>query len=124
MITTTAATFGITDKDVEVKPAYAQREMSSVPPAEYTSSNPDDCRYWCYKGYLAEYTTVSLTTLASDASFDRTATTEQTATYSVLVLDQSARGEEIEISAEYANITKTVLKSDVTPTKETLPSTS
>ncbi|WP_405368837.1 MULTISPECIES: OmpA family protein [unclassified Nonlabens] len=123
-ISITPATFGKTTETVEVKPAYAQWEMSSVPPAECTSSNPDDCRYWCYKGYPAEYTTVSLTTLASDASFNRTPVAEQSGTYTVRVVDQPARVEEIEIPAEYANITKTVLKSDASTTENVVPSTS
>ncbi|AGC78132.1 OmpA family protein [Nonlabens dokdonensis] len=123
-ISVTPATFGKTTETIEVKPAYAQWEMSSVPPAECTSSNPDDCRYWCYKGYPAEFTTVSLTTLASDASFDRTPVPEQMGTYTVKVVDQPARVEEIEIPAEYANITKTVLKSDATTTEDVVPSTS
>ncbi|WP_124980546.1 OmpA family protein [Nonlabens xiamenensis] len=123
-ISITPATFGKSTETVEVKPAYAQWEMSSVPPAECTSSNPDDCRYWCYKGYPAEFTTVSVTTLANDASFERTPVPEQTATYTVRVIDEPARVEEIEVPAEYANITKTVLSADATTTEEIVPSTS
>ncbi|MEE2802403.1 MAG: OmpA family protein [Bacteroidota bacterium] len=118
------ASFGKSTETIEIKPAYAQWEMSSVPPAECTSSNPDDCRYWCYKGYPAEYQTVSVTTLTNDASFNRTAVPEQMGTYTVRVVDQPARVEEIEIPAEYANITKTILKSDASTTEETVPSTS
>lgn len=117
------AKFGKSTETIEVKPAYAQWEMSSLPPADCQSSNPDDCRYWCYKGYPAEYTTVSVTTLASDATFNRVAVPEVSGSYVVKVVDQPARVEEIEIPAEYATITRTVLKSDATTTEDIVPST-
>ncbi|GAK91610.1 hypothetical protein JCM19297_1561 [Nonlabens ulvanivorans] len=122
-ITISPASFGKSTETIEIKPAYAQWEMSSVPPAECTSSNPDDCRYWCYKGYPAEYTTVSVTTLANDASFNRVPVAEQSGTYTVRVVDQPARVEEIAIPEEYANITRTILKSDAATTESVVPST-
>lgn len=122
-ITISPASFGSSSETIEIKPAYAMWEMSSVPPAECQSSNPDDCRYWCYKGYPAEYTTVSFTTLTNDASFNRLPVPEVAGTYTVRVVDQPARVEEIEIPAEYANITRTVLKSDAATQEEVVPAT-
>ena len=64
------ATFRSDSETIEIKPAYAQWELGAPAP-DCASSNPDDCRYWCYKGYPAEYTTVPVTRLAVDASADR-----------------------------------------------------
>ena len=49
---------------IEVKPKTARWEMSDTPAADCASSDPNDCRYWCYKGIPAEYTTVSVQRLA------------------------------------------------------------
>jgi outer membrane protein OmpA-like peptidoglycan-associated protein len=55
-----------------VKPETARWEMSDTPAAECASSDPNDCRYWCYKAIPAEFTTVTVQKLAADASFVRT----------------------------------------------------
>ncbi|MEL6811755.1 MAG: OmpA family protein [Bacteroidota bacterium] len=70
-IRTTPASFTTDYESIEVKPATARWEMSDTPAAECASSDPNDCRYWCYKGVPAEYTTVSVQRLAADASFAR-----------------------------------------------------
>ncbi|MEM7087680.1 MAG: OmpA family protein [Bacteroidota bacterium] len=70
-IRTTPASFTTDYESIEVKPATARWEMSDTPAAECESSNPDDCRYWCYKGVPAEFTTVSVQLLSSDASYAR-----------------------------------------------------
>jgi outer membrane protein OmpA-like peptidoglycan-associated protein len=66
------ASFGSDFQTIEVKPATARWEMSDTPAADCQSSDPNDCRYWCYKGVPAEFTTVSVQTLSNDASFLRT----------------------------------------------------
>ncbi len=71
-IRTTAASFSPDAETIEVKPKTARWEMSDTPAADCASSDPNDCRYWCYKGIPAEYTTVSLQRLAADASYVRT----------------------------------------------------
>jgi len=68
----TPASFSSDFESIEIKPASARWEMSDTPAAECASSDPNDCRYWCYKGVPAEYTTVSVQRLSNDASFVRT----------------------------------------------------
>jgi outer membrane protein OmpA-like peptidoglycan-associated protein len=46
--------------------------MSDTPAADCQSSDPNDCRYWCYKAVPAQNITINTTELASDASFIRT----------------------------------------------------
>lgn len=116
----TPASFSNDAETLEIKPAYAQWELGTAAP-DCASANPDDCRYWCYKGYPAEYQTVSVQRLANDASANRTPIAEKGATYTQRVVTAPARVEEQEIPAEYANITKTVLVKDAEVIEETVP---
>ena len=116
----TPASFGSGSETVEVKAAYAQWELGAPAP-DCASSNPNDCRYWCYKGYPAEYSTISVRTLANDASVNRTPIASQEATYTKQVVATPARVEEVEIPAEYKTITKTVLDTDAATTEELIP---
>lgn len=116
------ATFGTDSETIETKPAYAVWELGAPAP-DCASSNPDDCRYWCYKGYPAEYSTVSFQTLASDARVESTPGSSANGTYTVQVVDQPARVEEVAIPAEYGSITKTVLVKEASTTEETVPAT-
>lgn len=114
------ATFSSDAETVEIKPAYAQWELGAPAP-DCDSGNPDDCRYWCYKGYPAEYTTVPVTRLAADASTNRSPILEKSASYTKRVVVEPARVVEEEIPAEYANITKTVMVKDAQVVEETIP---
>jgi len=114
------ATFTSDSETIEIKPAYAQWELGAPAP-DCASSNPDDCRYWCYKGYPAEFTTVPVTRLATDASADRSGIDEKPATYTKKIVIEPARVTEVEIPAEYANITKTVLVKDAEVIEEIIP---
>ncbi len=114
------ATFSNDSETIEVKPAYAQWELGSPAP-DCASSNPDDCRYWCYKGYPAEYTTVPVIRLANDASTNSSPIAPKDATYTKKVVIEPARVEEVEIPAEYANITKTVMVKDAQVVEELVP---
>ena len=114
------ATFGTGSETIEVKPAYAQWELGASAP-DCASGNPDDCRYWCYKGYPAEYTTIQTTTLAGDASVSKTPLGSKNATYTKRVLLEPARVVEEVIPAEFREITKTVLDTDAATTEETVP---
>jgi len=60
------AKFSTDTEVVEVKPASAQWQMGDRAP-DCTSSDPADCRYWCYKEVPAVFTTVRKTVLESDA---------------------------------------------------------
>ena len=118
----TPASFGSGSETIEVKSAYAQWELGAPAP-DCASSNPNDCRYWCYKGYPAEYTTVSVRTLANDASVARTPIASREGSYTKRVVATPARVEEVTIPAEYANITKTVLDTDAATTEDVIPAT-
>ena len=41
--------------------------MSDTPAADCASSDPNDCRYWCYKNVPSQNITINTTELASDA---------------------------------------------------------
>ena len=56
---------------IETKPATAKWGMSDTPAADCQSSDPNDCRYWCYKAVPAQNMTVNVTKLTSDATFTR-----------------------------------------------------
>ena len=114
------AKFSPSSETIEIKPAYAQWELGAPAP-DCASGNPDDCRYWCYKGYPAEYTTVSTQVLANDASTTSSALGSNNATYTKRVLLEPARVVEEVIPAEYAEITKTVLDQDAQTIEEIIP---
>jgi outer membrane protein OmpA-like peptidoglycan-associated protein len=116
----TPASFGTGSETIEVKPAYAQWELGAAAP-DCASGNPDDCRYWCYKGYPAEFTTIQTSTLASDASVSKSPLASRNATYTKRVLLEPARVVEKIIPAQYKEITKTVLDKDAYTTEETIP---
>ena len=116
------AKLGNDSETVEIKPAYAQWELGAPAP-DCASSNPDDCRYWCYKGYPAEYTTIPTKTLASDAGTTSAAIAEQSGTYTKRVLVEPARVVEVEIPAEYGTIKKTVLVKDAYTEEVIVPAT-
>jgi len=116
------AKLGNNSETVEIKPAYAQWELGAPAP-DCASSNPDDCRYWCYKGYPAEFTTVPTKTLASDATTQSSPIGEQGGTYTKRVLAEPARVVEEEIPAEYGTITKTVLVKDAYSEEVVVPAT-
>ncbi|NND16250.1 MAG: OmpA family protein [Eudoraea sp.] len=114
------AKFSPSSETIELKPAYAQWELGSPAP-DCASGNPDDCRYWCYKGYPAEYTTVSTQVIANDASTASAPIGSKSGSYTKRVLLEAARVVEVTIPAEYAEITKTVLDKDAATIEETVP---
>jgi len=116
------AKFGTGSETIEIKPAYAQWELGAPAP-DCASGNPDDCRYWCYKGYPAEFTTVPIQTLSTDASTTSNAIAEQSGTYTKRVISEPARVEEQVIPAEYATITKTVKVKDAYSEEVIVPAT-
>ena len=114
------ATFRPSSETIEIKPAYAQWELGSPAP-DCASGNPDDCRYWCYKGYPAEFTTVSTEVLGADASTTKSPVAPRNATYTKRVMLEPAKVVEEIIPAEYAEITRTVLDKDAYTVEETVP---
>ncbi len=116
------AKFGTGSETIEIKPAYAQWELGAPAP-DCASSNPDDCRYWCYKGYPADFTTVSVQTLSTDASTTSSPIAEQTSSYKKRVVSEPARVVEEEIPAEYSTITKTIMVKDAYSEEVVVPAT-
>jgi outer membrane protein OmpA-like peptidoglycan-associated protein len=116
----TPASFGNGSETIEVKPAYAQWELGASAP-DCASGNPDDCRYWCYKGYPAEFTTIETTTLAGDAAVSKSPIGSKNASYTKRVLLEPAKVVETVIPAEYKEISKTVLDKDAFTSEETVP---
>ena len=116
----TPASFRPSSETVEIKPAYAQWELGAPAP-DCVSGNPDDCRYWCYKGYPAEYTTIETEVLGADASVAKTPIGSENATYTKQVLLEPAKVIEEVIPAIYDEITKTVLDKDAYTVEETIP---
>lgn len=114
------ASFRPSSETVEIKPAYAQWELGSPAP-DCASGNPDDCRFWCYKGYPAEYTTVSTQVLSADAATTKSAIAPKSASYTKRVMVEPAKVVEEIIPAEYTIITKTVLDKDAYTVEETVP---
>lgn len=114
------ASFRPSSETIEIKPAYAQWELGAPAP-DCASGNPDDCRYWCYKGYPAEYTTVSTQALASGPSVNKSAIAAQNASYTKTVMLEPAKVVEEVIPAEYKTITRTVLDKDAYTVEETIP---
>ncbi len=116
----TPASFRPSSETIEIKPAYAQWELGAAAP-DCESGNPDDCRYWCYKGYPAEFTTVDTQVLGVDASTSKTPIGSKNASYTKRVLLEPTRVIEEVIPAEYKTITKTVLDKDAYTVEETIP---
>lgn len=116
----TPASFKPSSETIEIKPAYAQWELGAAAP-DCASGNPDDCRYWCYKGYPAEFTTVDTKVLGADAAIAKTAIGSKNASYTKRVLLEPARIVEEIIPAEFATITKTVLDKDAYTVEEIVP---
>ena len=116
------ASFTPSSETIEVKPAYAQWELGAPAP-DCASSNPNDCRYWCYKGYPAEYQTVSVRKLANNARIEKIDGSSSNGTYTKRVVDQPARVVEEEVPAEYKTITKRVISKPATTTEEVIPAT-
>jgi OOP family OmpA-OmpF porin len=137
------ATFKPDSETIEIKPATAVWQMSDVAP-DCESSDPNDCRYWCYKPIPAEYVSVPLTKLDMDARTTRTSVPGFTKTYkkTVVAKEPTTRRIEIpevteivkktvmvtpptsrviEIPAEYATISKVVLVSDASESVVTVP---
>ena len=105
---------------IEIKPKFAQWEMGESNP-DCESSNPDDCKVWCYKGYPAVFKTVDIKKLDKNATVNRKPINSQKLTYTRKVITEPARVVEEIIPAEYATITKTVRVEDAKTIEEIVP---
>ncbi|NNM18246.1 MAG: OmpA family protein [Croceitalea sp.] len=114
------ATFKSGSETIEVKPAYAQWELGSPAP-DCASGNPDDCRYWCYKGYPAEFTTVRTQVLGAEARVEEIPGAAKNASYTKRVMLEPAKVIEEVVPAVYETITKTVVDQPARTSEETVP---
>jgi outer membrane protein OmpA-like peptidoglycan-associated protein len=106
------AKFAEDTKTIETKAASARWEMSEKAP-DCESSDPNDCRYWCYKPVPAKFTTVSLTKLISDASVSTSPTPEGSQkTYTRRVMVNPPTTKVVEVPAVYSTVKRTVLVKD------------
>ncbi|QOD61920.1 OmpA family protein [Polaribacter haliotis] len=105
------ASFNPDSKVIETKAASANWEMSEKAP-DCESSDPNDCRYWCYKPVPAKFVTVPLTVLDRDASTSSSAVPGYEKTYTKRVMVTPPTTRSVEIPAVYGSIKKTVLVKD------------
>ena len=122
------ASFSPNYQVIETKPATAKWEMSDTPAADCASSDPNDCRYWCYKSVPAQNITINTTDLTSDATFVRTPDCDPNnnggedcgmATYTVKVVTKPATTRVIDIPAVTKTEKRTVMVTP--PTTRVIP---
>ena len=137
------ATFQSDSETIEIKPATAVWQMSDKAP-DCESSDPNDCRYWCYVPVASESITIPFTKLNVDAHINRASVPGFNKTYTktvvakepttrridipevtkvvkktVMVTPPSTRV--IDIPAEYSTISKVVLVKDAWSQDNTVP---
>jgi len=105
------ATFNEDLEVIETKAASANWEMSEKAP-DCESSDPNDCRYWCYKPVPAKFVNVPLTVLDKDATTTSTPVPGYQKSYTKKVMVKGPTTVSVEIPAVYATIKKTVLVKD------------
>ena len=96
---------------VETRAASANWEMSEKLP-NCESNNPDDCRYWCYKPLPAEFRTMPVEKLQSDATVVKIPIPGIRKTYQRKVMVKKPTTTVVITKPEYKTIEKTVLVSD------------
>ena len=114
------ASFGQDSETIETRSESAVWQMSDKKP-DCKSDDPNDCRYWCFKPVPAEYKTIPLTVLASDAKTESNAVPGFEKSYTKRVVTQPQTTRSIEIPAVYATIKKTVLVKDAWKEEVTMP---
>ncbi|MCG1037209.1 OmpA family protein [Polaribacter sargassicola] len=115
-----AATFSQDSKTIETKAASANWQMSEKAP-DCESSDPNDCRYWCFVPVPAQFVTVPLTKLNADASTTSTPVPGYEKTYTKRVMVTPPTTKTIEIPAVYGSVKKTVLVKDAWQEEVTVP---
>lgn len=113
------ASFTDATERVLIKPELSQWETTAYEGCE--SDNPNDCQVLCYRTYEAEYRTVPVQRLATDASSDREAIPSESATYTKEVIATPAEVRTIDVDPVYENITKRVIDVPSSVTTETVP---
>ncbi|WP_439130490.1 OmpA family protein [Polaribacter sp.] len=119
-IETQKATFVQGFETVEIKAATASWEMSEKLP-NCESSNPDDCRYWCYKPKPAEFKTMPVEKLQQDASVSKISIPGVQKTYKRKVMVKPPTTSIVKTEPEYKTIEKTVLVRDARTEEVVVP---
>lgn len=116
------ANFSDDSETIETKAASANWEMSEKAP-DCESSDPNDCRYWCYKPVPAQFVTIPLTKLKNDASTVSEAVEGYEKAYTKKVVVTPATTKTVDIPAVYGTIKKTVLVKDAWEESVKVPAT-
>lgn len=114
-----AASFTDASERVLVKPELSQWETTAYEGCE--SDDPNDCQVLCYRTYEAEYRTVPVQRLATDASTSTDRVPGQTATYRKEVIATAAEVRTIDVDPVYETITKRVVDVPASVSTETVP---
>lgn len=114
------ASFTPDSEVIETKASSAEWEMSEKAP-DCESSDPNDCRYWCFKPIPANFVTIPITKLSNDASTEKSPVSGYQKTYVKRVMVTPPTTRSVEIPAIYKNITKTVLVKDAWSEEITVP---
>ncbi len=114
------ATFSPGNETIETKAASARWEMSEKAP-DCESSDPNDCRYWCYKELPAKYVNIPLSKLSADASTEKVAVPGYEKTYIRKVMTTPPTVKTIEIPAVYKQVSKKVVEKDAWQEEITVP---
>ncbi len=113
------ASFSAATEEVLIQPAISRWEYTAFDGCE--SDNPNDCQVLCYRNYEAQYRTVPVQRLATDASYTSNQAGGRTATYTKEVVATAASVREITIEPVYNNVTKRVQVKPETVVEETVP---
>ncbi|MBU3012983.1 OmpA family protein [Polaribacter vadi] len=114
------AIFAQDSKTIETKATSASWQMSGRKPG-CESSDPNDCRYWCYKPVPATYVTIPLTKLSADAKTETTKVAGFEKSYNRRVIVQKETTRTVTIPAVYGTVNKTVLVKDAWQEEITVP---
>jgi OOP family OmpA-OmpF porin len=120
-LSVTAAAFADATERVLIKPAGSKWEFTAYEGCE--SDDPNDCQVLCYRTYEAEYRTVPVQRLATDASSSSNPIDGGNSTYTKEVVATAASVRTITIDAVYTEITKSVVDVPASVSTETVPAT-
>ncbi|PQJ77885.1 OmpA family protein [Polaribacter porphyrae] len=119
-LTAVAATFTNDSERIETKASSASWQMSGKKPG-CESSDPNDCRYWCYKPIPATYLNVPLKKLKNNATTEIKRINGYKKSYTRKVILNPETTKEVNIPAVYGTIKKIVLVKDAWKEEVTIP---
>ncbi len=118
-ISISPASFGKDSRSFETYPKTSGWEYKET---VCSSPNKEDCVVACFVEYPAQFSDVSYTTLAKDATTSNIPVNKVDATYKKRVVKTPARMDEITIPAEYTTIKRQVVDTPASTRKVTVPS--